>query len=150
MVSCTATVNGQNNPRLNWDTPVAVSKFSGVGAALAEARTASIQLDCSGPGAGELKTISLGARGDVSLVNTALFASSNESVDYKVVVSHSKKSIAPNTMNVLGSADGVAYTPTGPDTRGTVDLTVTPVAARATAIAGRADARVILDIYAGL
>ncbi|MDU3304137.1 MAG: hypothetical protein E7E83_22340, partial [Enterobacter ludwigii] len=150
VVTCTTTVNGQNNPRLNWDTPVAASKFGVVGAALAEARTASIQLACSGPGVGELKTISLGARGEVSLANNVLFASSNESVDYKVVVSHSNKSIAPNTVTNLTSADGVAYTPTGADTRGTVDLAVTPVAARATAIPGRADARIILDIYAGL
>lgn len=149
-VTCTLEVNGQSNAKLNWVTPVPASTWGWPGTAIAEAKTASILLSCTGRGTGALNTIRLGARGEVSQIDGGRFSSSNASVDYAVVVKKNGFKIVPNVLYVLTSTDGVVYTPQATGTQGTLDLTVTPVVASTPLIPGRADARVILDIFAGL
>ncbi|POZ13793.1 hypothetical protein C3Z09_21400 [Lelliottia aquatilis] len=135
---------------VTWANPVESNAFSGVGGAIAPTQITTIELRCTGSEVSKLATIVLNARGTPAVAEPTEFASSNASVNYRLNVRTTNKTVAPNSTTSLTSADGVTYTDGGAVAIGSVDLSVTPVAARPAAIPGRADTRITLDVYAAL
>ncbi|POZ18946.1 hypothetical protein C3712_22320 [Lelliottia aquatilis] len=135
---------------ITWVNPVESNAFSVVGGSIAPTQITTIELRCTGSEVSKLATIVLNARGNPAVAEPTEFASSNASVNYRLNVRTTNKTVAPNSTTSLTSADGVTYTDGGAVAIGSVDLSVTPVAARPAAIPGRADTRITLDVYAAL
>lgn len=146
--ACSVDINGATNASVSWEPPIPSSAFTGVGDPIASAMPLAIHLSCTGPGASSLSQILLTARGSASRQDARRFESTNGSVDFSLKTTQSNKIIAPNLVSSLSAGDGVQYSNISGPVVGSVALSVTPIMASAMPIPGRADARIIFDVYA--